>query len=129
MVKASDISRFIVLTREAVYDHTGLKKEEYKKLGRKILREIVKMMNLPKGEYEIRWNPGGIACSGDHILHTPWFYLSLDDNIGMGWFYYRSCKGMQDYTGGSNNIVDWREFQKNGLPWLVKKIEMLRFSR
>lgn len=85
MITNKDLRDFAVLTRLACYDF--LNKGEYKKLGKKILKEIVKQLSLPKNSYEIRWNPGGPAGSGDHILHTDKFYLNLGDNCGFGWFF------------------------------------------
>ena len=79
-------------------------------------------MGLQKGEHEIRWNPGGIAVSGDHTLHTNWFYLALHDNCGFGKFYFRTCKGMKDYTGGPNQNVPWVKLTAHGLPFLVDLI-------
>jgi hypothetical protein len=99
---------FVTLTRLACYNETH--KAEYKKLGRRILKEIAKQMGLQKGEFDIRWNPGGIACSGDHTLHTDKVYVALHDNIGSGWFYWRKCHGRKDYgtvMDCPNQIVYW----------------------
>ena len=117
------LRRFVTLTRKACYNEVN--KEEYKKLGRRILKELAETMGLQKGEYDIRWNPGGIACSGDHTLHTDWFYLDLSDNLGSGWFYYRTCKSRKDYTGGTNRIVYWDFLINHGLQELADKITVL----
>lgn len=90
-ITTNQLTRFVLLSSGSSYNE-GLK-EKYRKLGRRILNAIVKEMGLQEGEYEIRWNPGGIAVSGDHTLHTDWFYLALHDNVNMGWFYYRTCRG------------------------------------
>ena len=118
-ITQTEINRFIKLTSGASYNEEA--KEEYKKLGRKILNVIAERMGLIKGEFDIRWNPGGIACSGDHTLHTDKVYLALHDNLGFGWFYYRSCKGRKDYTGGSNQNCNWKMLEF-GLDTLVKKL-------
>ena len=113
-ITTTELNEFKRLTSTCGYDHSGdgesgpgLKKQRYKNLGRKILRYIAQEMGLKEGEYEIRWNPGGIAVSGDHTLHTTKVYLHLSDNLGSGWFYYRSCNGLRDYSGGQNQIVHW----------------------
>jgi DNA topoisomerase VI subunit B len=111
------IQLFIHLTKAASYNK--ILKEEFRRLGKKILKELIEIMGLQKGEYDIRWNPGGIACSGDHILHTDWFYLALDD----GWFYYRTCKNRKDYTGGVNRIVHWDFLVNYGLQELSNAIK------
>jgi hypothetical protein len=127
-VTKQHLQRFVELTREAVYDQSGdgeyncglgnLKKE-YRNLGRRILKHIAEQMELAPGSYEIRWNPGGIACSGDHTLHTDKVYLALHDNIGLGWFYWRTCKGRKDYTGGANQVISWQSLLNNGLNMLI----------
>ena len=120
-ITQANLTRFVELTREACDDY--INKEEYRKLGRKILKAIAEKMELKKGEYDIRFNPGGQACSGDHTLHTDYFYLALHDNIGLGWFYYRTCKSRKDYSGGTNRHVTWKQFTDNGLDGLVEAIK------
>lgn len=95
------------------------RKEKYRKLGRKILKAIATQLGLQKGEFDIRWNPGGPAVSGDHTLHTDKFYLALHDNLGSGWFYYRTCQGRKDYTGGPNHTYPWVRLTAYGLSALV----------
>lgn len=126
-VTTNQLKRFVQLTQEAVYDSTGLVKEEYRKLGRKILGYIAEQMGLQKGEFEIRWNPGGVACSGDHTLHTDKVYVALHDNIGSGWFFWRTCGGRKDYTGGPNQIVRWDRFVAPG--GLEKLISVLKVAQ
>ena len=119
-ITQKQIERFIALTSGSSYNSEL--KEEYKKLGRKILKSLAEIMGLQKGEFDIHWNPGGIAISGDHILHTDWFYLALDDNINCGWFYYRTCTSRKDYTGGHNRITHWHFLKNYGLEELAKAI-------
>jgi len=102
-IKHADLVEFVRLTRDAIDDY--INKQQYRSLGRKILKEIAKSIGLKTGEFDIRWNPGGQACSGDHVLHADYFYLALHDNLASGWFYYRTCKGRKDYTGGMNRVV------------------------
>ena len=71
---------------------------EWKKKSMSFLRRIAKELNLNKGDYSIRFNPGGIAVSGDAILHHNSFYLHINDFGG----YWRTCKGQKDYSGGAN---------------------------
>lgn len=117
-VTEKELKRFVSLTKGASYN-VDLK-DEYKRLGKKILKEIAEKMGLLPSEYDIRWNPGGIACSGDHTLHTDYVYLALHDNSGAGWFYYRTCKGRNDYSGGPNQIVNWNAFIVYGLDELAR---------
>jgi len=122
MITTTARKNFAVMTRLACYNEDF--KDQYKKLGRRILKEIAKLMGLKKGEFDIRWNPGGIACSGDHTLHTDKIYVALHDNCGTGWFYWRTCEGRKDYTGGSNQIVQWDEFVSiRGWDNLIKSLK------
>ena len=126
MITTTARQNFVTMTRLACYNEEI--KAEYKKLGRRILKEIVKELGLQKGEYEIRWNPGGIACSGDHTLHTDKIYVALHDNIGSGWFYWRTCKGRKDYTGGTNQIVYWNPTFMSEEGW-KKLIQVLKVAQ
>lgn len=121
-ITQSQLVRFVNLTRAACYNEEL--KEEYRKLGKKILKALADLIGLQKGEFDIRWNPGGIACSGDHTLHTDRIYVALHDNIGSGWFYWRTCKGRKDYTGGQNQIVGWTKLTAHGLEPLTNVLKV-----
>lgn len=95
-------------------------KDQYKKLGRKILRYIAKKMNLTN--YNIRYNPAGIAMAGDHTLHNENFYLTLNTDCQSTWFMYRSCKGLTDYTGGSNQIMAWSKLIDMGMDAFIDRL-------
>ena len=97
-------------------------KDKYRRAGRRILKAIVEQVGLRKGEFEIRWNAGGVAVDGDHILHTDRFYLALSDNCGLGSFYWRTCRGRKDYTGGPNQNYRWTDFVTDGLQPLVDRL-------
>ena len=114
------LTRLAYLASNSEYNEDN--KTEFRKLGRKFLNEIVKEMGLKKGEYDIRWNPGGPAVSGDYTLHTDWFYLALTDNLNMGWFYYRQCEGRKDYCGKINRQFYWDSLIKDGVKGLVNAI-------
>ena len=63
-----DLIKFATLCGKCEYNAKN--KETYRLLGRRILKAIVEQVGLKKGEFEIRWNAGGIAVDGDHVLHT-----------------------------------------------------------
>lgn len=92
-----NISSLITLARSAQYNEEN--KLAWKKSALSFLRSIAKELNLAKGDYSIRFNPGGIAVSGDATLHHNRFYLHINDFGG----YWRTCEGQRDYTGGSNH--------------------------
>jgi hypothetical protein len=127
-ITEKQLKRFVWLSSNASGDAVpGSLKGEYKNLGRKILKYIAEQMKLLKGAYEIRWNPGGTACSGDHCLHTNKVYVALDDNLSCGWFYWRTVKGMKDYCGGRNQVVYWKDFTAPG--GLDKLIGVLKVAQ
>ena len=123
-ITKSKLALFAKLANSSQYN-MDLKKE-FKSLGKAILTELANELNLADGTYEIRFNPGGIAISGDNILHADTFYVNMSDNCGAGWFYYRSCKGKQDYSGGNNHCVEWRDFIKMGIQGLADEIRLLK---
>jgi hypothetical protein len=120
-ITQTQLKTFVNMTRSACYNYEM--KERYKRLGKKILLALVEYLQLQPGEYDIRFNPGGIACSGDHILHTDKFYVDMSDNCNLGWFYYRSCQGRKDYTGGVNRIVYWPMIINHGIEGLGDAIK------
>lgn len=66
--------------------------------GQRLLRNLAKMLKVPSNT-SIRYNPGGIAVGGDHILHADHLYV----HVSASGCYFRSCKDQQDYTGGPNH--------------------------
>lgn len=81
-------------------------KERFHRAGKKALKKIAELMDLQKGDYDIRSNKGGIAVSGEVTLHSDTFYLQVSESfMGRGKeILYRSCKGRKDYCGGGNNF-------------------------
>jgi len=84
-------------------------KRQFASKGKKVLKALAKEMRLPEGSYDIRWNPGGPAVSGDIILHGESIYVDLSQTcLGLDYgFMYRTCKGRKDYTGGTNRWAKW----------------------
>lgn len=95
----------------ASYNETA--KNQFKRESMALLRKVVKLLGLKKGTYDLRYNPAGIACSGDAILHTDNFYVSFDLDV-MGWVLVRTCKGRKDYTGGPNRQYSFSELAQDG---------------
>lgn len=80
-------------------------KQAFHSCGKKLLKAIAKEANW--NEFKVRSCLGGDAVWGEVTLHTPTIYLmihhSFSDNPRL---LYRSCKGMDDYSGGQNNYMD-----------------------
>lgn len=84
------------LTRAAINDY--MDKQVFRRAAQSYLRRLAKDLALVKGEFTIRFNAGGQACSGDATLHHERFYLTIGETGVM----YRRCKGQKDYTGEAN---------------------------
>jgi len=102
-------------------------KTEFVKLSKAYLRMIAKELELPKGSFDLRVNLGGPAVSGDITLHTDTIYIQFSQfciNPAFG-FYYRSCKGRKDYTGGTNRWMKWEKLTDiEFVKWEFKKTMM-----
>lgn len=116
MITKKDLERCQYLSQNAGYNY--FKKIEFRRLSRKIFKYIVKKLQLTN--YEIRWNEGGEAVSGDNILHDERFYLTLNDFYGQ--FYFRSCNGLKDYSGGNNHMVSWNSWIHFGLDHFIEEL-------
>ena len=80
-------------------------KREFELAAKAAVRRAARILGLQQGTYDIRWNPGGIAVSGEVTLHHDRFYLQIEQScMGPGHeVLYRSCRGRKDYTGGPNH--------------------------
>jgi len=124
-VTPTKIGNFLSLLKLASYNEDY--KQEYRQLGQSILRQLAKDLGLKKGEFDLRWNPGGVAIPGDHTLHTDKVYVAFHDNLKMGWFYWRKVTGRKDYTGGPNQIVNWEDLLNGGWNRFVDTLKRVQF--
>ena len=98
-------------------------KTMFKRIGIKAMKELAECLELK--EYDINFNPGGIAVSGDLLLMGMWtdamgVYVSMNKdfpNATWGQVLYRTIKHMKDYTGGNNN---WLKFELLARPQELK---------
>lgn len=81
--------------------------------GRAVLKEFVEFLGLQKESYAIRSNYGGIAGSGEITLHAETFYMQINPGSALKnmEIMIRSCKGMNDYTGGTNNFCSIKDLR------------------
>ena len=79
-------------------------KAEFKKTAMVELRWLAKALKLPKDSYDLRWNEGGPAVSGEATLHHERLYVQVSRGcMGRGSdVLYRACKGRKDYCGLRN---------------------------
>jgi hypothetical protein len=88
------------------YNETAKRRFSFAARGR--LHALAAALGLAPGTYDVRWNAGGIAVSGEATLHGDHVYVQVSQP-----FYgeadtgvlYRRCKGRRDYTGGTNRFA------------------------
>jgi hypothetical protein len=75
--------------------------------GRARLRKLADALGLDPGTYAIRSNQGGIAVSGEVILHGEHVYVHVSQPYSSGdtGVLYRRCNGREDYTGARNHFA------------------------
>jgi len=74
---------------------------------KKQLRLLAKELGLSKGDYDLRFNAGGTAVSGEATLHTDKFYVQINANGLTKGVMFRRCNGRKDYSGGHNHFTDY----------------------
>jgi hypothetical protein len=92
-------------------------KERFKRVGKKAMKELAGLLELK--DYDINFNPGGIACSGDLRLMGMWdeshgAYIMMNKNFPnapWGQILYRTIKHMKDFTGGPNCWLEYSVLQ------------------
>src|SRR5262245_59002114 len=85
--------------------YSPTRKHLFKNNAKRALRRLAEALALPAGSYDLRWNEGGIAVSGEATLHHEKIYVQVMQScLGSGHgILIRSCKGRRDYTGGRNH--------------------------
>ncbi len=108
-MKTSEFCRF-VLSHSFSYNYFC--KELFLREARSFLRRLAKDLRLAPDSFEIRTNRGGIAGSGEVILHHDHVYIFVDEGVNFGQgkaFYWRTCEDRKDFTGGTNRWVTFAE--------------------
>lgn len=82
----------------------GSSKGDFARIGKQYMRELAAALGLKKGEFDVRFNAGGVAAGGDLTLHTDTLYVSISPRPGAedGRFMWRRCLGRTDFSGQSN---------------------------
>lgn len=101
--------RFLELT---ALTRRATQPEEYQKdalrsLSQAYMRELAKRLGLARGEYKVRYSPGGWAVQGDTSLYSAGLYVQYTPDLSFGLLYRRS-DGVQDC--GARHTNHW-------LPW------------
>src|SRR5437868_566462 len=71
------------------------------------LRKLADALGLKPDAYDLRSNEGGIAVSGEVILHSDRLYVDASQpatgaDTGV---MFRSCEGRRDYAGDRNHFA------------------------
>ena len=92
------------LDRLAHVAYDAAAKKRFHRDAKTLLRRVVKVLGLRPAEYELRSNEGGVAVSGEIILHTERLYVQISQAWGLNLplVMYRACNGRDDYTGRAN---------------------------
>ena len=109
-INTSRLRRFVQLASGPSIGYQADKKRQFRLDALFVLKAIADLMELQKDEFEIRWNEGGIAVSGEATLHSNEIYIQFAQSAGGGnaSFMWRTCKGQKDYTGGFNRWANWK---------------------
>lgn len=97
MMKPVELRKLKSLMGNCSYHESN--KREFKRLGMKMMRELRTALGI---EADVRYSAGGIAVSGDCILHGDSVYVSFNADMTYG-IMCRSCNGRKDYSGGANH--------------------------
>ncbi|OJU99450.1 hypothetical protein [Nitrobacter sp. 62-23] len=98
-------SRSFDFRKPVAYDDAA--KRRFHGRARSQLRQLAAALRLAVGSYDLRSNWGGIAVSGEVILHSDRLYVQASQPV-MGHdtgILFRVCKGRKDYIGGPNNFA------------------------
>jgi hypothetical protein len=101
----SDPSSTFDFQKRVAYDAAA--KSAFHVNVRRRLRHLADALGLATEAYDLRSNQGGIAVSGEIILHTDRLYVHVSQpatghDTGV---MFRTCEGRKDYCGGPNNFA------------------------
>lgn len=103
----------------------GSVKTKWLSIGRSLMKQLAKALNLPAGSFEVRVNKAGPAVSGDIHLHGEWIYVALEQGFNANeHFMWRYCDGQHDYTGRANQWARWEDLLD--LPALAARMQQYR---
>lgn len=91
--------------RRCAYD--GEQKKAFHRRARSAVRSLARELGLPVNSYDIRSCIGGVAVSGEIILHHDRVYIQVsqpatDADSGI---LIRTCEGRWVYEGGRNHLA------------------------
>lgn len=93
-----------IMSQPIGYD--GDRKALFKKEAMRLLRRLARALNLERSNYDLRYNAGGVAVSGEATLHADECYVQISQSCMKGSeILYRRCNGREDYAGEQNHFA------------------------
>lgn len=82
-------------------------KNKFHREAKSVLKKVALALGLRPSNYDISSSKGGIAGSGEVMLQTDCFYISIGQHFGGGenQVLYRKCAHRKDSCGGQNNYT------------------------
>ena len=110
-----------IFTTNVSYDDA--KKRVFHLHAGAILKALAKELGYQKGDFDLRHNQGGIAVSGEIILHSDNLYVQISQSaLGPDHgFMWRVCRNRHDYTGLQNRWAKWEKLLD--LPSLAREMQ------
>lgn len=102
-------SRLAVLAQRGVA-HDSAAKQAFHREARTALRALADALGLDDDSYDLRSNMGGVAVSGEIMLHSDDLYvqISICTYERRGQLMFRSCTARDDYCGGRNYAAPFK---------------------
>lgn len=114
-----------VMKKNLSYNPKG--KAAFHRTAKAALTELAKALGLREGEYDLRSNQGGIAVSGEVILHGDQLYVQVSQSVlGPGSeILYRKCRGRNDYTGFRNHFAPANMLDPENIPLFATQLQQV----
>ena len=97
---------------DVAYDAAA--KARFRDLAMRVQRDLAQRLGLAAGTYDLRWNEGGVAVSGEATLHGDHLYVRISQSCmsgGRAGVLWRACEGRKDYCGGRNRFCGLTDMQ------------------
>ena len=122
-MKRYELKNLIMAGKAASYN--AERKEEYRRLSMRLLREVRKLLGGSAETIDVRFNPGGIAVCGDATLHADNAYIQISagsfmfgaDSLGI---LVRAVNSRKDYTGAGNRYFTFESLLQYGAQGLAQ---------
>jgi len=123
-MKRYELKNLIMAGKAASYN--AQRKEEYRRLSMRLLREVRKLLGGSAETIDVRFNPGGIAVCGDATLHSDSVYIQISagsfDGLGV---LVRAVSSRKDYLGAGNRYCSLERLAQFGAQGLAQFAEQV----